>query len=90
MVKKLFDAAAHRLLRRPARKLTTRQELNRLIADRKNDPQTPAPAPKPSWAQHLPDPKQKQMQLRERRIRFLQNRLEGAKHKMERDWDQSI
>ena len=72
------------------RDIATRRELERLKADRKNDPAVPAyDHPAPSWALDSEDPRRIKMRMRERRIRRLENRLDGAVRKMERDFDQS-
>ena len=70
--------------------LATRQELNRLLEDRKNDP--PAPAldhPKPNWVLDSEDPKRRHIRMRERRIRHLMDRLHKSKNKLEHDFEQS-
>jgi len=70
--------------------VATHEELQRLIDDRKNDPEllTPKP-PRPSWVEDANHDIRKHMRMRERRIRYLQNRLDGAQKRMERDFDQS-
>ncbi|MEM8751134.1 MAG: hypothetical protein AAGF28_12605 [Pseudomonadota bacterium] len=43
----------------------------------------------PNWVVDAQDPIRRGMRMRERRIRYLQNRLDGAARKVERDFDQS-
>lgn len=74
----------------PPRTIASRKEIDRLKLDRKNDP--PAPEhnhPAPSWLNNSDDTERRKMRMRERRIRYLENRLDGAKQKMERGWDQN-
>lgn len=72
------------------RGITSREELERLIADRRNDPPSPSlDHPRPSWMLDPEDETRAHMRMRERRIRYLENRLDGAIVKMERDFDQS-
>ncbi len=72
------------------RKAATRWELSRLIDDRRSDPPTPThDFPRPSWMLDPEDETRAHMRMRERRIRYLQNRLDGAAIKMEQDFDQS-
>ena len=72
------------------RGIATRKELKRLIADRKNDPPTPERNhPTPSWVENTEDPKRVHIRMRERRIRFLTNRLDGVQQKMEREFDRN-
>lgn len=73
-----------------SRNIVSRHELARLIADRKNDP--PAAQldhPKPNWVLDSEDPARRRMRMRERRIRYLTNRLDGAAKTMEREFDQN-
>lgn len=70
------------------RGIATRQELDALIADRKNDPPVPAlNHPKPSWVLSAEDRDRVRMRMRERRIHYLERRLSGATQKMERDYE---
>ena len=71
-------------------RIVSRVELARLIADRKNDSPLPAhDMPRPSWVDDPYDARRTHIRMRERRIRYLQNRLDGVKLRMERDFDQS-
>ncbi|OUS37247.1 hypothetical protein A9Q94_06500 [Rhodobacterales bacterium 56_14_T64] len=70
--------------------IATRAERDRWIEDRKNDPSVPTlEHPKPSWAEDAEDPDRLYIRMRERRIRNLTNRLDGAVRDMEREWDQN-
>lgn len=69
---------------------STRDELEYWKADRKNDqPYIHNDYPRPSWMVDPYDEKRRHIRMRERRIRHLENRLNGAVNKMERDFDQS-
>ena len=73
------------------REIASRKELQRLKLDRRNDPPVPfLNHPRPAWADNADDPVRRQIRMRERRIRKLENRLDGAVKKMERDFDQSV
>lgn len=72
------------------RGIATRIELNHHIADRKNDPSIPAlKHPSPTWMLDPTDDTRVHIRMRERRISYLENRLDGAVKKLERDFDQS-
>lgn len=69
---------------------TTRLELARLIDDRKNDPSVATlNHPRPSWMLDADDPVRRHIRIRERRIRYLENRLDGASQNFEREFDQN-
>ena len=71
------------------RGVATRAELDRLIADRKNDPPTTEhDHPAPSWVVVKTDPNLARQRMRERRIRYLMNRLDAATQRMEIEYDQ--
>jgi len=67
----------------------SRKELSRLIEDRENDhDKLTYEHPAPSWADNSAHSTElRRIAARERRIRYLTNRLEGAARKMERDFD---
>ncbi|MEP3247771.1 MAG: hypothetical protein ABJN40_07405 [Sneathiella sp.] len=70
--------------------IATKTELDRLLADRENDPPVPElNHPRPSWVDDNEDPRRVHMRMRERRINHLESRLDGAAQKVERDFDQS-
>ena len=70
--------------------IATRKELDKLIEDRRNDPPVPhLDHPKPSWMMDADDPVRRRIRMRERRIRYLENRLSGASRTMEREFDQN-
>lgn len=70
--------------------VATRAELERLIADRKNDPPTiEHDHPAPNWVVTTTDPNLARQRMRERRIRYLTNRLDGARQRMETGYDRS-
>lgn len=70
--------------------IVTRAGIERLKEDRKNDPAIPAyDYPRPSWMDNADDPKRVHIRMRERYIRYGENRLDGAKKTMEREFDQS-
>ena len=72
------------------RGVATRAELERLIDDRKNDPPIPEhDHPAPNWVVTTTDPNLARQRMRERRIRYLTNRLDGATRKMETGYDQT-
>lgn len=70
--------------------IASRAELDHWLNDRKNDPSVPElNYPKPSWMEDAEDPNRLHMRMRERRIRNLTNRLDGAARDMEREFDQN-
>lgn len=89
MTKDIFNDKARQPAGRPNARIATRADVDRLKADRENDHARAAPAPKPTWATEASTPSEKHIRMRERRIRHLENRLEGAKQKMEQAWDRS-
>ena len=74
----------------PASRIATRKELERLIADRKNDPPVPdLDHPKPNWMVDADDPRRRHIRMRERRINHLRERLEGNARKLSQDFERS-
>ncbi|MEP3124342.1 MAG: hypothetical protein ABJO52_20885 [Nisaea sp.] len=70
--------------------IATRDELDHLIADRKNDPEVPEyNHPAPSWIDNSEDPKRIQMRMRERRINYLESRLNSAGREFEREFERN-
>ena len=85
-----FSAARETPGMREGRGIATRAELERLIADRKNDPPTiEHDHPAPSWVVTKTDPNLSRKRIRERRIRYLTNRLDGATQRMETGYDRT-
>ena len=85
-----FLAATETLGMNEGRGVATRAELERLIADRKNDPPTiEHDHPAPNWVNMTSDPNLARQRMRERRIRYLTNRLDGATQRMETGYDRS-
>lgn len=72
----------------PARKLSTRAELEALRAERERDLEhLRLDHPSPSQLLGNPeDPKRVQMRMRERRIRFLEEKLFERERKLDRDF----
>lgn len=70
--------------------IKTRAELDMLIADRRNDPPTPAlDHPKPSWMLDSDHEERVHVRMRERRIRYLTRRLDKATMEMENEFDRN-
>jgi hypothetical protein len=72
------------------KRIAARDELAGLVEDRRKDPeQLELDHPAPSWVDTLntDSADRKRIAARERRIRYLSNRLEKASRKMERDFD---
>ena len=68
--------------------IATREELDLLIADRENDPQTPElNHPKPSWIVDSDDTDRTWMRMRERRINHLEKRLDHASSDMRHSFE---
>ena len=68
----------------------TRNELVRLMEDRKNDPPRLQSHLVPPWALDSEDAAMRAIRMRERRIRFLTLRLDKATRQMEQDFDHSM
>lgn len=72
------------------RRIVTRTGIEALKNDRKNDPAIPVyDYPRPSWMDNADDPKRVHIRMRERYIRYGENRLDIAKKSMEREFDQN-
>ncbi|WP_238365453.1 hypothetical protein [Mesobacterium pallidum] len=72
-----------------ARQTASRREVSRLIEERESDhDRLSHEHPAPSWADSSAQSAAlRRIAARERRIRYLTHRLEGATRKMERDFD---
>jgi hypothetical protein len=68
--------------------IATRDELDRLIADRDNDhDRLTYEHPKPSWVDDPDDTDRIHIRMRERRINHLENRLGSASHDLRHDFE---
>ncbi len=72
------------------RGIATREELDQLIADRQNDPaRLELHYSPPALGGGAGQQKQTHIRMRERRIRYLERRLNGAARSMEREFERS-
>lgn len=70
--------------------IVTKDALDHLKADRKNDPAIQTyDYPRPSWMDNADDPNRVHQRMRERHIRYIENRLDRAGRNFEREFDQN-
>lgn len=87
--KSAFDRLAT-LREKGGRQPVTKAELDRLIADRKNDPPRPELRhPKPNWVLDPTDTRREHIRSREKRINTIEKRLSGSKGLAKKDFERS-
>ena len=87
--KSAFDRLAA-LKEKGGRGPVTRAELDRLVADRRNDPPTPELRhPKPNWVLDPTDSRQEHIRGREKRINYIEKRLRGPSGSAKKEFDRS-
>lgn len=78
------------LREKDARGPVSRAELDRLIADRRNDPSMPQLRhPKPNWVLDPTDTRREHIRGREKRINTIEKRLRGSKGLAKKDFERS-